>query len=139
MHFRITSDANTESGLGEIVDELSGPARQFFAEKDYGAGLLGIVVVLMCRDPELNFERRLRFARKETKLFMDVMLDLDQMRHASPARRKAIVADRLVREIPEVVSKYPIGVFDETHFVGDLKKWMVERGIVMPVADAPGH
>jgi hypothetical protein len=139
MHFRITSDANSESGLGEIVDELSGPARQFFAQRDYGAGLLGVVVVLMCRDPKLNFERRLRFARKEKKLFMDIMLDLDEMRHALPARRRAIIAGRLLLDIPEVVRKYAIKTFDEASFIVELKGWLAGRGVDTSLAGAATH
>jgi hypothetical protein len=103
---------------------LSGPTRRFFVPKDYGAGLSGLVVVLMCRDPELNFKQRIRFARKEKKLYMDVMLDLAQMRSAEWEERTRIIVERLAQEIPTVLHKYSLKEFDETRFVGDLRGWL---------------
>jgi hypothetical protein len=128
MHLGITSDANSESGVGEIVDEISGPTRRNFVSKNYGVGLLGVAVVLMCRDPKLNFRRRVRFARKQKMVFMDIMLDLDQMRHAEHERRKRIVVERLAQEIPEVLSKYSIRDFDEARLEKDLKGWLTDIG-----------
>src|SRR5262245_23678805 len=129
MHLRITSDANAESGVGRVVEEMSGPTRRHFVPKDYGVGLLGIAVVLMCRNPELNFQRRLRFARKKKTVFMDVMLDLEQMRQADHERRKRIVIERLVDEIPAVLRDYVIRDFDEVRFAQDLKSWFAETGL----------
>ena len=134
MHLRITSDANAESGVGEVVFEISGPTRKHFVSKDYGVGLLGVAVVLMCRNPELNFQRRLRFARKEKTVFMDVMLDLEQTRHADHERRKRIVVERLAEEIPAVLRKYSIQDFDEARFAEDLKSWVTEIGATPGVA-----
>jgi hypothetical protein len=127
MHLRITSDANAASGVGRVVDEISGPTRRYFASKDYGVGLLGVAVVLMCRNPELNFQRRLSFARKEKTVFMDVMLDLEQMRQAGHECRRRIVLERLVQDIPAALRKYSICGFDEARFVGDLKGWLTEE------------
>jgi hypothetical protein len=79
MHFRITSDVNKESGVGEVVRELSGPTRKHFVSRDYGSGLPFMGVVLMCRDPALDFKRRIRFAKKDRTLYMDVMLHLPDM------------------------------------------------------------
>ena len=124
MRVRITSDANAESGIGPIVDEISGPTRRYFAPKDYGVGLLGLGIVLMCRDPKLNFRRRLRFDRKERVVFFDIMLDLKELRNADHKRRKQIVLERIAVEAPEVLKKYSIPEFDESAFVTDLKSWL---------------
>ncbi len=128
MHLRITCDVNEESGVGEVVGEISGPTRRHFVPKDYGIGLAGVAVVLMCRDPERNFQRRLRIARKEKTVFMDVMLDLAQMREADHSGRKQIIRERLTEEIPAVVRKYSIGDFDDARFAEDLKAWLAEIG-----------
>src|SRR4030095_12577886 len=129
MHLRITSDANAESGVGRVVNEMSGPTRRHFVPKDYGVGLLGIAVVLMCRNPELNFRRRLRFARKEKTVFMDVMLAVEQRRQADHERRKRIVIERLLDEIPAVLRDYAIRDFDEVRFGQDLKSWFAGTGL----------
>lgn len=126
MHLRITSDANAESGVGQVVDEISGPTRRHFVPKDYGVGLLGVAVVLMCRNPELDFQPRLRFARKDKTVFMDVMLDLEQMRKAEHELRKRIVIEQLTEKIPPVLRNYSIRDFDEARFVEDLKRWLTE-------------
>jgi len=111
-----------------VVFEISEPTELHFAPKDYGAGLAGVVVVLMCRNPELNFKRRIRFARKGKKVFMDVMLDLPQMRQTDHEGRKRTIRERLAEEIPAVLRKYSIADFDEERFVADLKSWLAEIG-----------
>jgi hypothetical protein len=113
--------------VGELVGEISGPTRRHFVSKDYGVGLRGVGVVLMCRDPQLNFRRRLRFARKERIVYTDIMLKLEQMRHADYERRKRIVIERLLEEIPPVLRKYAILDFDEDRFAEDLKSWLTEQ------------
>ena len=128
MHLRITSDANVESGVGQVIDEISGPTRKHFESKDYGETLLGIVIVLMCRNPELNFVRRLRFARKEKTIFLDAMLDLEQMRHADHQHRKRIVVGQLMMEVPLVLRKYSVAGFDEVRFLEDMNNWLTNMG-----------
>ena len=135
MHLRVTSDANADSGVSDVVIELSGPLRQSFVDKDYGLGLAGLIVVLMCRNPGLSFERRLKFARKDKSLYLDIMLDLEQMQRATPAARKSLIAERLIREIPEVVNQFGVKVFDLPKFLADLESWFKERGICTSVAD----
>jgi hypothetical protein len=124
MHLRITGDTDSEAGVGEIIDELSGPTRRHFAAKDYGIGLLGVVVVLMCQRPTLKLKRRVRLSRKDKKLYMDIMLNLNEMKSAIPETRRRIVLQRLAGEIPETVSRYDIPDFDQERFLNDLKLWL---------------
>lgn len=126
MRLMVTSDANSESGVGQVIDEICGPTLQYFAPKKYGDGLASLGVVLMCRDPELHFKRRIRFSRKEKTVYMDVMLDLAQMRQATHEVRKQIICERLFEEIPAVVRKYSIKDFDDALFEQDLKAWLSE-------------
>lgn len=128
MHFRVTGDIDSRSGVGSIIDSLSGSTRQHFLSKNYGAGLLGVVVVLMCQDANLNLKKRVSFAKKKKKVYLDIMLDLDQMRQAEHEIRKRIVIERLAEEVPTVLRKYSIPDFDETRFVEDLRQWLKEIG-----------
>jgi hypothetical protein len=123
MHFRITSDANKESGVGEVVGELSGPMRKHFVSRDYGSGLPSIGVVLMCRDPALDFKRRIRFAKKDRTLYMDVMLHLPDMIPLPHEERRRVIIQKLEWEIPEVLTKYDFPNFDQTRFESDLRAW----------------
>jgi len=123
MHFRITCGANKESGVGEVVDELSGPTRKHFVPRDYGSGLPRLGVVLMCRDPALNFNRRVRFSKKDQTLYMDVMLHLPEMIPLPHEERRGIIIDRLEQEIPEILNKYDFDNFDRSRFNSDLHEW----------------
>src|SRR5437016_3849264 len=98
MHLRITCDANAESGVGIIIDEMSGPARKHFISKEYGDGLKGVVIVFMCRNSDLNFKQRIRFSKKDKTLYMDVLLDLKHMIQATPQERKRTVINSLADE-----------------------------------------
>jgi hypothetical protein len=124
FRFRITSDANEESGVGQVVDSTSGPTEDHFKNKNYGTGLSGIGVVLMCRDPRFNFKRRIRLAKKDKRLYMDIMLDLDQMKYNSPQARREIILQRIAKEVPEVLAKYQLTNFDRERFVFDLHTWL---------------
>jgi hypothetical protein len=130
MDLFITGDINRESGVAEVLDEISSPTRRHFTPAEYGGGLVGIAVVLMCRDPRLNFKRRIRFSKKEKVLYIDIMLSLDQMRIASHEHRKRVIVERLLDEIPVVLHRYSIKDFDETRFVEDLGRWL--KGLYSP-------
>ena len=88
--------------------------------------MLGLVVVLVCQDSELNLKRRIRLSKKEKKLYLDIMLDLDEMRQADQQVRKKYVAERLADEVPDVLRKYSISDFDKVRFIEDFKSWFLE-------------
>ena len=123
MHFRITADSNQESGVGDVVTEMSGPTRQHFLPRDYGSGLPRLCVVLMCRDPHLDFKRRVRFSKKDQTLYMDVMLHLPDMIPVTHDERRRAIVQRLEQEIPEVLTKYEFPDFDQHRFESDLRDW----------------
>jgi hypothetical protein len=125
MHFRITADTNQESGVGDVVTELSGPTRQHFVPRDYGSGLRRLCVVLMCRDPRLDFKRRVRFSKKDQTLYVDVMLHLPDMVPLTHGERRRAVMQRLEQEIPEVLTKYEFQDFDQPKFESDLRDWFI--------------
>jgi hypothetical protein len=126
MELFITGDANGETGVAEIVVDLSGPTEARFVGKQYGGGLLRFVVVLMCRDPSIAFHRRLRFVRKDKSIYMDIMLDYNWMVQADPIRRRSAVTERLAKEIAETLAKYNISDFDGPRFIKDLEAWIAE-------------
>ena len=124
MRFVITADSNQESGVSDVLYELSGPTRQHFLPRDYGSGLPQLGVVLMCRDPHFNFKRRVRFSRKDQALYMDVMLHLPDMIPLTHDERRRVIVQRLLLEIPEVLTKYAFRDFDQPGFESDLRAWL---------------
>ena len=90
MKFGISYDANIESGLIEVLNEIS--LEEHFEERFFDDSGLELFIVLMCRDPIWKFKQRIRFDRKENCLYMDLMLDLPTMSNADFPNRKRIVA-----------------------------------------------
>jgi hypothetical protein len=129
MRFNILSDSDWEARLEGALHALSDLGyRNYFMDKDYGDGLLGVTVVFMCQDPDLSLKRRVRHSKKEKKIYMDIMLDLPEMKAATPEARKRLVVERLLSEVPEVVLKYKIKDFDTAHFIADFQEWMSATG-----------
>jgi len=128
MRFRVVSDSNVEAGLSEISDGFyEGGLRNYFSEKYDDSGL-NLGVVLMCRDPELNFKQRISFSKKDNTLYIDIMLDFEQMSRADKHTRKRIVAEKLVNEVPQIIAKYKFKDFDLPRFSSDLRNWFDEQG-----------
>lgn len=124
MRFNLLFDADWESGLNRVLDDLSNLGyRRHFEARHYDDGLVGVTVVLMCQDPALHLKRRVRYARAEKKLYMDIMLDLSGMKAIDHEARKRLVLDRLVAEVPAIIAKYCVAGFDSEHFVSDLRAW----------------
>ena len=111
MRIVITGDITSESGVGEIIYGLSGPMCKYFATKNYGSGLSGVGVILMCQDPALNLKRRIRFSKKDKMLYMDIMLDNLSMVTSTHDERQREVVKRLNDELPKVLAKYEIAEF----------------------------
>ena len=128
MRFFITYDANSEANIDEVLNALDDFCfDEYFAEKGYDDSGIKIAVVLMCRDPRLKFKQRIRFSKKENTLYMDIMLDLEQMKSADSGTRKKIVAEKLVNEIPQIVAKYKFKDFDLKRFSSDLSNWFKQQ------------
>ena len=126
MRLNILSDANSESRVDRVLDALSDfNYRSYFQERDYGTGLIGVTVVFMCRDTALNFKQRIRLSKKEKKLYIDLMLDLSEMTNADQLIRQRIVAGQLLKEVPEIVSRYKIENFDRSRFLADFQAWII--------------
>jgi hypothetical protein len=131
MRFFITCDANIESKLDEVLDPMNDLGfDEYFAERYYDDSGINITVVLMCRDPYLNFKQRIRFSKNENKLYMDIMLDFNQMKYADSATRKRIVAEKLINEVPQIIAKYKFKDFDLKRFSSDLRGWFEQQGWV---------
>jgi hypothetical protein len=129
MRFGISADYDYRSNLDEVLRAF--PAlifEEYFGDKDYDDSGIEIFVVLMCRDPLWNFKQRIRFSKKENCLYMDIMLNLEQMKQADLVTRKRIVAEKLVNEIPQIIDKYKFKDFDVKRFSSDLRNWFEQQG-----------
>lgn len=125
MRMFVTCDIDSESKVDSVVYEmLNAGLVQYFEEKNYGGEFRGIAAVLMCRSPEIEFKRRVRYSKSDQHIYMDIMLNYQNMVSANQEDRRREVARRLLSEVPEVLSKYKIEGFDKAEFLGDFRKWI---------------
>ncbi|MFZ6736049.1 hypothetical protein ACO0LG_29285 [Undibacterium sp. Ji42W] len=123
MRLNILGDFDWESNIDQVLKAFSDDNyHSYLQERDYGTGLIGITVVFMCQDPNLNLKRRIRLSKKEKKLYVDIMLDLAQMKSVDLAKKKMIISELLLKQIPEVISKYKIDDFDLQRFIEDFQQ-----------------
>lgn len=127
MRFNILSDADWDSKIDKVLDTFSNFGyRRLFEEKKYGDSLYGITVVFMCRNTEYNFKQRIKYSKKEKKIYLDIMLDLNQFKQIEQREKERIVAQKLISEIPPIISKYKFTDFDLPSFEADLKKLLIK-------------
>jgi hypothetical protein len=132
MKFFITYDANTESGLAEITYGMTRSFENYFTDRFYDDSGIEMAIILMCRDPRLNFKQRVRFVKKENCLYMDIMLDLHVMSRSDPETRKRIVAEKIMTEVPQIVMKRRFKDFDLPRFTKDLREWFENHNWIDP-------
>ncbi|HET6983762.1 MAG TPA: hypothetical protein VFI53_16580 [Myxococcaceae bacterium] len=129
MRVFVTSDSAAGTGVGEASGSICEKMEKEFKPKTFGPGLSEVVIVLMCRDPEYGFKQRVRHSRAERILYLDVMLDWDEMLRAGPKRRMAgtrdafalrsAVLDAMKRTVREVFARRRVSDFDVPGFLGE--------------------
>jgi len=125
MRFFITCDSFWEAQVDKVIDRIDDTGyKRYFSEQDYGTSLEGITVVLMCQNPNLNLKQRIRLSKKEKKIYLDLMLDLPQFIEITQKEREKIIVDKLITEIPPIITKYKLEDFNLVKFEIDLKNWM---------------
>jgi len=114
-----TSDANWESKINHALKVLD--LRRSFEERnvDYGASLTEICIVFMCRDPELNLKQRIRYMKATRDFSMDIMLHLPEVIRMTHPERRQLIADALLRQVPERLRRYDFPDFDYARFEVD--------------------
>lgn len=124
MRLQITGDFAAESGLEEVILTLTRTSYfKYFQEKSYGEGLLGFSVILMCQEPSLGLKQRIKHSKAEKKIYMDIMLDLNEYKNATPSWRLENVLDRIFKEAPGVISKYKLEAFNAELFLNDASQY----------------
>ena len=132
MLIRIAADYNWESKLDLAMKPLSLGA--LFERRNYGADLVGLCVVVMCRSEDLAFRRRIRYARSENVLYLDVMLTLSDFVGASHAERRQRLAYALKNDVIAELQKRRLRQFDLAAFASDFTS-AIDEQLLGPDAD----
>lgn len=131
FRFFVTSDTNIETGVANARhDFMTTEFYKFIENQNYGESLAGLVIVFMCRSPELIFKRRLRFSKKDKILSMDIMLDYNLFVNISPDERVIELCKALLLALPEVLKKYKFKDFDSDKLMTNLESWFVNHNFI---------
>jgi hypothetical protein len=123
MRLNMLGDIDWESKVDKVLDAFSDTGyRTYFQDREYGEELVGITLVLMCKDPELNLKQRIRLSKTERKLYIDIMLDLPEMKRSDQPTRNRIVQQKLLAEVPAIIRKYKLKDFDTERFIKDFQE-----------------
>ena len=131
MRFSLLCDAHKDAELDKVIFHFFDLGwKKYFEDRHYGDTLAGITIVFMCRNPELKFKQRIRHSKKEQKLYMDIMLNLDEFKQYTPEQRENTVATRVLAELPPVLRKYKFESFDVNALESDLRNWLQSASLI---------
>jgi hypothetical protein len=127
--FKLLADINWETKVDKGLHFFSDLPRHFEI-KNYGQDVRGIALVMMCRSPELMFKQRKRFSKADKKLFLDIMLDYDEMvKSDDDFARAKIIYNKISAELFTKLEKYKFRNFDLTGFKADFAAFARTRNL----------
>ncbi|BAP37209.1 MULTISPECIES: hypothetical protein [Acinetobacter] len=129
--FQLLSDTDSESGILIAKQQItSNGFNKYITSENYGSDLNGIVIILMCRKPEIVFKKRLRLSKKEKVLYMDIMLDYDLFNNMTFEQRITQICKTLLVELSQVLKKYKFQDFKSDELIKKLENWFVNYGFI---------
>ena len=127
MRFNILCDIDWETKIDEALNDFSiTELDEHFKKYSFGNGLAGITIVLMCKKPELKFKQRIRLSKNENKLYMDIMLAYDEFIKIEKNKRKEIISNKILTELPLTLKKYKIEDFNRETLILSLKDFFTK-------------
>lgn len=138
MRLWIVGEIDWESGVDlALRDPCFAKLRDRIEQQDYGTGLTGISVNIVCVDRAWKIRRRVRLESRQDNLApqgkamilaLDIMLNMDAMKAATRTERIETVGRRLADDVSDVLNHYRnrIHNFDLARFVADLRSWASE-------------
>ncbi|MFT3935795.1 MAG: hypothetical protein QM726_19360 [Chitinophagaceae bacterium] len=130
FRFNILSDTNWETKVENAIDLLDG-IQHYFEMRNYGKGLAGIVLVVMCRDPRLKFKQRKRFLKKNNYLYLDIMLDYSEMISTTDNFLKArIIVEKIKQELFPILANYNLNNVELAKLETDFNNFIRSKGLM---------
>jgi len=118
MNLNILCDINWESKIDHAVKVVDTTVMDV---RDYGDGLKKLVVILNCRDPELNYRQRIRFSKTEGTCYIDVMLKLSDFVRSTHITRRKKIYDELLDQVSKTIRARKLPNFRIEDFLVDLR------------------
>ena len=129
MDFGIIFGLNSEFGDDPIFSKIvTGAVFTYFMDKDYGASITSICISLLCIDRDHRFKERTRYTKGDCALDVILVFELESLRKMAVADRPPFFANRLMAELPPIITKYKFADFDLPRFENDFHAYFKELG-----------
>ncbi len=129
--FQLLSDTDSESGILFAKQKItSNGFNKYITSENYGRDLNGVVIILVCRKPEIILKKRLRLSKKEKMLYMDIMLDYDLFNNMEFEQRVTQICKTLLVELSQVLKKYKFEDFKSDKLIINLENWFLNYGFI---------
>jgi hypothetical protein len=129
--FQLLSDTDSESGILFAKQQItSNGFNKYITSENYGSDLNGVVIILVCRKPEIILKKRLRLSKKEKMLYMDIMLDYDLFNNMEFEQRVTQICKTLLVELSQVLKKYKFEDFKSDKLIINLENWFLNYGFI---------
>ncbi|WP_287906390.1 hypothetical protein [Acinetobacter sp.] len=129
--FQLLSDTDSESGILFAKQQItSNGFNKYITSENYGSDLNGVVIILVCRKPEIILKKRLRLSKKEKILYMDIMLDYDLFNNMEFEQRVTQICKTLLVELSQVLKKYKFEDFKSDKLIINLENWFLNYGFI---------
>jgi len=124
MRLNLVADTNWEAKVDHAMKVMD---VRVLSDVDYGPGLAALVMVLICRDPELGFKQRVRHAKATNTLYVDIMLELQFFVKATHIERRRKIYEQVLSQVRQVLEKRRIKDFQSERFLDDLQRLLDEQ------------
>lgn len=121
MKIWISADSDWETRTDRIAYELDAISAEF-QPRDYGASIIEVNMILMCRSPVHAFRQRHRLEKGRCAYWLDIMLDHGTMLAADMQERMAYVVDQVHAQLSAKLAKRRFDDFDAARFFADLER-----------------
>ena len=127
--FNILCDIDWETKVDKALDSFSGIQRHFEI-KNYGVDLNGIVLVFMCQPADLGLKQRKRFSKKDKILYLDIMLNHNEMLKTTDiAEKSKVLLSKINEELFSTLESYKFKNADLSKLKQDFNAFAKKKGL----------
>lgn len=124
MEISNSADIYEDSGIKSLIHEMN--IHNYFHNKDYGNNEVKIFFVVNCLLSHIE-ERRPKFDNTDKTLYLDIMLDYENIKRVSLKEKKIILANSVI-SLFNVLDKYKKLNLNKDAIMKDLKSYFEHLG-----------
>lgn len=125
MKIVFVAEYNAETRLDSVKYRYTDVFIDYFADRDYGEGIIEFCLCPVCRPKEMELKQRVRMDHREKVFYCDIMYDYDYWVSADTVGREADFFTGF-RQITPFLEKRKYKEFDVPAFKKDLESLLAE-------------